>query len=148
MPMKTIITPVDFSDASAPVIAASVELAKATKGELLLLHVVTPPVVASEYGLVMENVSEIVQAAETASTQKLAEMLESLSNCGISVRSRQTVSSPVESILEVADEEKADYIVMGSHGHSALYDLLVGSTTHGVLDKATCPVLIVPRHNC
>jgi nucleotide-binding universal stress UspA family protein len=34
--------------------------------------------------------------------------------------------------------------VMGSHGHTALYDLLVGSTTHGVLMRAQCPVVIVP----
>jgi nucleotide-binding universal stress UspA family protein len=33
---------------------------------------------------------------------------------------------------------------MGSHGHTALYDLLVGSTTHQVLRKAKCPVVIVP----
>jgi nucleotide-binding universal stress UspA family protein len=33
---------------------------------------------------------------------------------------------------------------MGSHGHNAFYDLLVGTTTHGVLRKATCPVVIVP----
>jgi len=30
---------------------------------------------------------------------------------------------------------------MGTHGHGAIYDLLVGSTTHGVLEKAPCPVL-------
>jgi nucleotide-binding universal stress UspA family protein len=34
--------------------------------------------------------------------------------------------------------------VMGSHGHTALYDLLVGSTTHGVLMRAICPVVIIP----
>jgi nucleotide-binding universal stress UspA family protein len=33
---------------------------------------------------------------------------------------------------------------MGSHGHTAFYDLLVGSTTHGVLMRANCPVVIVP----
>jgi nucleotide-binding universal stress UspA family protein len=33
---------------------------------------------------------------------------------------------------------------MGSHGHGAFYDLLVGSTTQGVLKRATCPVVIVP----
>jgi nucleotide-binding universal stress UspA family protein len=34
--------------------------------------------------------------------------------------------------------------VMGSHGHTAFYDLLVGSTTHAVLKRAKCPVVIVP----
>ena len=142
--MKTILTPIDFSPASDTVIEASIELATATVAELVLLHVVTPPVVASEYGLVMENVSEIVAAAEKASAKKLATLVGKLTARGLKVRSLQTISSPVESILTVAKKERACYIVMGSHGHSALYDLIVGSTTHGVLDKAPCPVLIVP----
>jgi len=36
--------------------------------------------------------------------------------------------------------------VLGSHGHTAFYDLLVGSTTHGILLRAKCPVLIVPAN--
>lgn len=142
--MKTILTPIDFSDASDAVIEASVQLATATAAELVLLHVVTPPVVASEYGLIMENVSEIVAAAEKASAKKLEALVAKLAARDLPVRSLQFVSTPVESILTAAKEEQAGYIVMGSHGHSALYDLIVGSTTHGVLDKAPCPVLIVP----
>ena len=46
--------------------------------------------------------------------------------------------------MEQAKKLGADYIVMGSHGHTALYDLLVGSTTHGVLMRAACPVVITP----
>lgn len=142
--MKTILTPIDFSDATDAVIGASVRLATATEAELVLLHVVTPPVVASEYGLVMENVSEIIAAAEKASAKKLETLIKEVSGQGLKVRSLQIISSPVESILTAAEAEQADYIVMGSHGHSALYDLIVGSTTHGVLDKAPCPVVIVP----
>ncbi|MFN2624413.1 MAG: universal stress protein [Chthoniobacterales bacterium] len=47
-------------------------------------------------------------------------------------------------MVEQAEACGADYIVMGSHGHTALYELLVGSTTHNVLMKASCPVVIVP----
>jgi nucleotide-binding universal stress UspA family protein len=143
--MKTILTPIDFSDASDSVIEASVQLATATQAELVLLHVVTPPIVASEYGLVMENVSEIISAAEKAATKRLQALVEKSSVGNLKVRSLQTVSTPSDSILATAKDEKPSYIVMGSHGHSALYDLLVGSTTHGVLNKAPCPVLIVPR---
>jgi nucleotide-binding universal stress UspA family protein len=50
----------------------------------------------------------------------------------------------VRSILDHAKQVSADYLVMGSHGHTALYDLLVGSTTHGVLLRAPCPVVITP----
>jgi nucleotide-binding universal stress UspA family protein len=56
----------------------------------------------------------------------------------------QVVGSPVQHITSEAERTEADYIVMGSHGHTALYELLVGSTTHGVLKRAHCPVVIVP----
>jgi nucleotide-binding universal stress UspA family protein len=39
---------------------------------------------------------------------------------------------------------KADYVIMGSHGHGKLYDFLVGSTASGIIKKATCGVIIVP----
>jgi nucleotide-binding universal stress UspA family protein len=49
-----------------------------------------------------------------------------------------------EAIAEAARRFAADYIVMGSHGHTAFYDLVIGSTTHGVIQRAKCPVVIVP----
>ncbi|MEW5940915.1 MAG: universal stress protein [Chloroflexota bacterium] len=50
----------------------------------------------------------------------------------------------VETILNEASKLEADMIVVGSHGHGALYQLLVGSVCEGVLRKAACPVLVVP----
>ena len=47
-------------------------------------------------------------------------------------------------ILEEAERLEAEVIIMGSHGHGALYDLIVGSVTEGVLRKAKCPVLVLP----
>lgn len=52
--------------------------------------------------------------------------------------------SAIEKILHEANEQKAGLIIMGSHGHGALYELLVGSVTAGVLKGAPCPVLVVP----
>jgi nucleotide-binding universal stress UspA family protein len=54
------------------------------------------------------------------------------------------VGPPIPHILAEAERTDADYIIMGSHGHTALYDLLVGSTTHGILRKARCPVVVIP----
>ncbi len=49
-----------------------------------------------------------------------------------------------EKVLHQAEEQNADLIVMGSHGHGALYHFLVGSVTAGVVRGAKCPVLVVP----
>ena len=142
--MKTILTPVDFSAATARVIEATLELAKATEGKIVLLHVVQPPIVTSDYGLAMENVQEILAVSEKAAARQLSHLADNLKSDGAEARVVQINGAAVAGILETADRLKADYIVMGSHGHTALYDLLVGSTTHGVLKRATCPVLVVP----
>jgi nucleotide-binding universal stress UspA family protein len=47
-------------------------------------------------------------------------------------------------VLAQAKRLKADVIVLGSHGHGAVYNLVVGSTANGVLKHAPCPVLVVP----
>ena len=56
----------------------------------------------------------------------------------------QLIGDPVGVILEQAAQLPADYIVMGSHGHSVLYDCVVGSTAAGVVKRAECPVMLVP----
>ena len=50
----------------------------------------------------------------------------------------------MDRILHEATEQDAGLIVMGSHGHGAIYNLLVGSVAEGVLKGVSCPVLIVP----
>ncbi len=141
--MKTILAPIDFSPISDDVVAEAVKLASALSGRVVLLTVVQPPIVMTEYAAMM-NLSELIAAGEKNATRQLDAIKESLKPQGLSAKSVQVTGAPVSSILEQARECKADYIVMGSHGHTAFYDLLVGSTTHGVLNRALCPVVIVP----
>ena len=50
--------------------------------------------------------------------------------------------SPVEGILQVAQRESCDLIIMGAFGHSRMRELFVGSTTDGILRAAEIPVLL------
>jgi nucleotide-binding universal stress UspA family protein len=50
-----------------------------------------------------------------------------------------------DTLTRVAAEEEAQALVVGSHGHSTLGELLLGSTTRGVLRHADCPVVVVRR---
>lgn len=143
-PMKTILTPVDFSSATARVLETASELARAVAGEIVLLHVVQPPMVTSDYGLAMENVQEILAVSEKTAARQLAHLQSRLASDQVPVRTLQVNGAPVAAILEQAEKLSAHYVVMGSHGHTAFYDLIVGSTTHGILKKSPCPVVIVP----
>ena len=142
--MKTILAPVDFSEVSDVVISAAAALAKAINGRLVLLTVVQPPVFTAEYTALMENIAEITALGERSAQKHLATLQTRLERDGLAVETVQFSGAPITHIVEQAEKYHADYIVMGSHGHTAFYDLLVGSTTHGVLKRAKCPVVIVP----
>ena len=142
--MKTILTPVDFSGATDAVVAEAIALARALEGRIVLLTVIQPPAITNEYSALMDNLAEIVAAGEKNAAKRLAELEARLQAEEIPVETLQLNGPPIRMIVEQARKVGADYIVMGSHGHTALYDLLVGSTTHGVLMRATCPVVITP----
>ena len=142
--VKTILAPIDFSEVSGAVVAEASGLARAFGGRVVLLSVIQPPVITSEYAPMMENLSEILASGEKAAAKNLAKIEEQLQAESIPAETVQLNGAPVAHIVEQADKFAADYVVMGSHGHTAVYDLLVGSTTHGVLKRAKCPVVIVP----
>ena len=142
--VKTILTPVDFSEVSDAVVAEAAALARALSGRVVLFTAIQPPVITNEYAPLMENIAEITAAGEKAASKRLAIIQKKLEGKSVPVEIVQVNGAPVPLIAKQAQKLHADYIVMGSHGHTAFYDLLVGSTTHGVLRRATCPVVIVP----
>ena len=142
--MKTILAAIDSSSISEAVVAEAAALARTGQGRVVLLTVVQPPMITSEYAPLIENIAEITIAGEKAAARHLANIQKKLAADGIASDAVQLTGAPVSNILTQAEKYAADYIVMGSHGHTAFYDLLVGSTTHGVLLRAHCPVVIVP----
>jgi nucleotide-binding universal stress UspA family protein len=75
---------------------------------------------------------------------KLTQWQKEIAQEGIKVSLHEPTGAVAEEILNQADALNADMIVMGTHGHSAMYNLLVGSATKGVLKHSTRPVLLVP----
>ena len=60
------------------------------------------------------------------------------------VRGTSMRGNPIPKIKREIKKIKPELIVAGSHGHTALYELLVGSVTAAVIRKAPCPVLLIP----
>ena len=142
--MKTILVPIDFSDTTAPVLAEAQVLAKALGGGLVLLKVAEPEpdFVGFEPG--PQTVRVAVAHDYRAEHVKLDELKAQAAASGLAVTALHVQGPIVEKILDLAAERGAGMIVMGSHGHGALYELLVGSITQGVLKGAKCPVVVVP----
>ena len=75
---------------------------------------------------------------------KLAQWKREIGQCGVKVSLHQPAGAVAEEILNQAQVLDADLIVMGTHGHGAMYNFLVGSATKGVLKHSRRPVLLVP----
>lgn len=141
---KTILVPVDFSDVTPRVAEAASSMAAAFKGKLILLHVEEPEpdFVGFEAG---PQPVRVTVAHEVKATHKQLEDLKLLLvEAGMEVTALHIQGPTAEKILREATVQNAGLIVIGSHGHGALYNLLVGSVTSGVLKDAPCPVLVVP----
>lgn len=79
--------------------------------------------------------------------QKRLEMLAApLRAAGLDVACEAILGLAVDEILVQAKTRAADYIVLGSHGHGALYHLFSGSVVTGILKRSECPVVVVPVH--
>jgi nucleotide-binding universal stress UspA family protein len=145
MLFKTILLPLDGSLLSETALDPALLLAKATKGELLLLstfsgqEMVDPTV----YGL--ETVTTPVDL--TPLRERLTSYLDSLrssrAGAGVPMRTVVMEGDAAGCVVETAVTEKANLIVMSTHGRSGASRLFLGSVTESVLRRATCPVLAV-----
>jgi nucleotide-binding universal stress UspA family protein len=89
------------------------------------------------------DAEELVHAQEIVD-HAVAEIKSLVTSTDVTVTGRVVVDSRIDDgILKVADEIKADIIVMGTRGLSTLRGAIMGSVSHALIEKATCPVLIV-----
>lgn len=142
--MKTVLAPIDFSSISPRVLDEAIEIARGIGGRLVLLNVVVAPAIVVSRFAQPPGVAGFSLQAEKDAGEKLLALQRQLRDQGVTAHAVHQVGLPGECILEQAERLVADYIVMGSHGHRALYELIVGSTTMRVLKQASCPVIIVP----
>ncbi len=146
--MKTILVPLDFSDSAHVVIAKAAEIAPMLSAKIILLHVVEPVATYVPVGATMDVVAAAPPQMEIENIdlheKRLASMAQPLKAAGLEVQTSVFIGLAVDDILEQAGKHKADYILLGSHGHGALYHLFSGSVVTGVLKRATCPVIVIP----
>jgi nucleotide-binding universal stress UspA family protein len=86
---------------------------------------------------------ELVHAQEIVDAA-VSEIKSLVTSPDVTVTGRVVVDNRVdEGILKVANETKTDIIVMGTRGLSTLRGAIMGSVSHALIEKASCPVLIV-----
>lgn len=137
-----ILIPVDFSSTASLAVKHGAFLAKFTKGELFLLHVIKRSEVLDVLLPMVDSngVSKITRLVE----QKMEELAEAVrKEYGISVTPLVSTGNVTSEIVQMAKENKVGLIVMGTQGYTAIGEFLVGSNAYRVLTKAHIPVMTV-----
>lgn len=141
---KIILTAIDFSPVSDLVCGTVIDLARSLRARVVLLHAVETPYMPDDLALMTQYAVPLAEAAEKAARRDLARRKRRFEAAAIPIETVCVRGAPAAAILEAADQRHVDWIALGSHGHNAVFDLLVGSTAHRVLTKARQPVIVVP----
>jgi universal stress protein A len=143
MEIRRILAPTDFSELSKQGLKSALELAEAFGAKLLLLYVVEPPPYPVE-GIVPSHLgATMLDDLERQATNDLAQMLSETQASQMDVARRVVVGIPYRKIVDVAEEEKIDLIVMTTHGRTGLSHLMMGSVAEKIVRTAPCPVLTI-----
>jgi nucleotide-binding universal stress UspA family protein len=133
---KSILAPTDFSELSAKGVRYACQLAKEVSAELVVFNVV-----------LLDETNTINKREMEQHKHRLDEFIEkTLSDVGAGLKIRKLVDAgqPYGAIIDVAENEHIDLIVMSTHGRSGLSRMLIGSVTDKILRGSPCPVLVVP----
>ena len=147
--MKTILAAVDFSQITQKVVDGASLFAEAMQAKLVLLNVWEPIASYMPVGAAMDVITAPVPV-EPPDLNLVKERLEQLAaplrNKGLTVETLVSTALPVEEILNQSKLLVASIIILGSHGHGALFQLFSGSVVTSVLHKSTIPVTVIPVH--
>jgi len=139
-PLRRILLATDFSHASARALVEALALARAQGARLLVLHVLTPPS-PFVHGPLPPSWVELEVHARRLAERKLARLVATASRTGVRASGALIAGTPGPTIARRAKRERADVIVIGTHGRSGLGRLFVGSVAAQVLQLARCPVV-------
>lgn len=140
-----ILVATDFSPASAPALDEAMRLAGATGAELIIVHAYEPPAPAAFEGYVAppSTYDQWDEALRTSTESSLQVLAAKALEKGIRAETRVLRGIPYIAITEAAKAERADLVVVGTHGRSGLSRFVLGSVAGRVVAAASCPVLTV-----
>lgn len=136
-PHRRVAVALELGAADPPVLDAVRSLAMDADGEVILMHVVE-----SAAGQYLGPEAADAEAREDRAT--LESLAEELRARGLRARVRLGFGSVTSELAKMVNEEGADLLVTGSHGHRLIGDLIHGSTISGLRHLVRCPVLTVP----
>ncbi len=139
---RTLLLATDLSDASASATEEAFDLAGRLDARLLVVSVIDPGTLKLPGGRYRARVDQVRERRE----QLAQALVERGREQGLAVSFLVWTGDPGDMIVEAAEAEHADMVLVGSHGRGPVGRLLLGSVSEHVVRNAPCPVLVVrPR---
>ena len=143
--VKKILAPTDLSDLSCVGLRYALEMGRSRGAEVIVYHVID---LGDQWTIRREDsgpVSEMIESHRRMLDAFLREKFPEELNL-TEVRQVVELGAAVGNIVEKAEREGVDRIVMSTHGRTGIDHLLIGSVSEKVIARAHCPVLVVPAH--
>ena len=139
---KQILIPYDGSEQAET--ALDFALDEFPEGEITLLHVIDP--VEAGYSSQTSGfgrAEEWYEQAKAGATELFASARNDAETAGVELSTATQIGRPARAIVEYAEAESTDQIVMGSHGRSGVSRILLGSVAEKVVRRSPVPVTVV-----
>ncbi len=144
---RRILVPLDGSRRAEEALPVAARLARASQGSLLLVRIATiePTFYWSGFGPAL--IDEVLEGAQEEARQYLQRILATTPELqGLTAEVIVRTGVIAEALLEIAQEEHADLVVLCSHGYSGLKRWALGSVASRMVRHATMPVLVLREH--
>jgi universal stress protein A len=138
---QRILCATDFSDTAEAAWEIACDLARTHRADLVLVHAFTELPVYPE--VAVAGVQRVWEEQRLWVQQALDQRVGAARARGVEARALFATGPAPETIVDTATEERADLIVIGTHGRTGLTRLVIGSVAERVVRIAPCPVLIV-----
>ncbi|MBF4494269.1 universal stress protein [Flavobacterium sp. MR2016-29] len=147
--MKKILFPTDFSEAATNAFVHALEFAKIVNAELILLHTFEIPVYDSQF--FPENYASIYSSIELAKFEMFKDEIPKLRTIAIErkledivIKHRLMDGDLIYNLKNAIEEDKIDFVIMGTTGVSDWTKFFIGSNTNSVISGVKVPVLCIP----
>lgn len=139
-PVQKILIAIDEGPAAETIALAGMQLAEKTGAEIALVSIVDTTALMTSGGIAPAELAAIMKKDH----KKNHEIILNKLFPGINVHTFVEQGKPSEAILKVAEEWKADIIVLGTHGRKGISHLLMGSVAEKIVRHSAKPLFIIP----
>ena len=144
LPITKILWPTDFSEPSYGALKVADEMALHFSAELILAHAVTPiPVIPIHDDPTSFNLPLYEKEMESSAEKSLDRICRERISEGVRHRAKVIYGDPAAQIVRLATDEKADVIVIATHGLTGWRKFMFGSVTEKVIRMSQQPVLSI-----